>query len=432
MIKPYNHKSPFLHYTFALVFVGFVVVLLVSIFYKIEVVVSGNGRVVPLEKVQLVQSENLTRIKSIHATNGQFVEKGELLVELDTTQEFTNFQLLQLQERSLLAQKGRYEVFLNALNTQVSSTDASKDFASKFQKLGPIEQDQLILLQSELQDFKDEMVFLASRQQTVLASNQVTLSNQTETQKTLALASEKLAMTQSLFEKGVYSRSAFLEIETEIQAIEKTLNILSAEVLRGQAQAEEIAAEIAYSKTNKIQVLVSSINDLSLQLREIESKKIALMRAIATNRLHAPMSGHVANVANHTIGGIVEAGQTLLTIVPNQAVYIEAFFDNQNIGFLDVGQQANIKLAAFPAARFGFLKGEVLKISPDSIERSPDNWGYVVNIKPEKNHLMIQGQEYFIKAGMTAQIDVVTNHRPIIEYFLAPVWDVITNGLKEQ
>ena len=431
-MDPFNHKSPYIHYTLLLVGAGFVTALLISIFFQIEVVVSGAGRVVPVEKVQLVQSENLTRIKSIHVTNNQYVKKGELLIELDSTEEQSNFKTLQMQERTLIAEKLRHEVFLTVLMDKMTSTEAFQQFASLFQDYDDIERRQRSLLHSQMSDFKDEMRFLKARMETAMASKNISVTARNETSKQYALIRERLEMIESLFEKGVYSKSAFLDIQAEIQSIQKTMAVLSLEIQQGGAYVQEYIAELSYKKTNKKEELISKINDLSLRLQEIENSKIALLNAINTNILTAPMSGHVANLKNNTIGGIVDAGETLLMIVPNQGVYIEAFFNNENIGFLEVGQKANIKLAAFPAARFGYLEGTVNKISPDSIQQEGGAWGYKVNIKLAKSYLQIAGKGYPVKPGMTAQIDVVTSHRSIIEYFMAPVWDVLSNGLKEQ
>lgn len=425
-------RSAYLHYTFATVFGAFLFLLGLGTFYEIEVVVTGSGRVLPVGQVQLVQAENLARIKAIHVKNGEYVKKNQLLVELDSTQAQTDFDLLLLQERTLLAQQARNEIFLSIIENGGDISKASEKFSNSVVGSGSSERDQLKLLVSELRDFKNELYYIEKRKSTTVAAVGVVQSDKIETIKSLELTTQKYKMSRVLFEKGVYSRSSFLEIEAEIQAIQRSISIKTAEISRGLAQVEEFSAEIAYKKTNKAQILVSEINDIRIKLREIENTKEALLRAIRTNQLHAPMSGFVANLEKQTISGIVQASETIMTIVPDEDIYIEAFFVNRDVGFLEVEQQANIKLAAFPAARFGFLSGKVKKISSDSIERGTDNWGYLVQIVPQQDFLLIRDQKYRIRPGMTAQIDVVTNHRAIIEYFLAPIWEVVTNGLRDQ
>ncbi len=120
--------------------------------------------------------------------------------------------------------------------------------------------------------------------------------------------------------------------------------------------------------------------------------------------------------------GVVESGAELLRIVPTGLkVEIEGIFSNQDIGFMKVGQQANIRLDAYPSERFGFVRGQVSDIAADSTEVTEGQWRYFVRIKPDERYLQAGPDIFPLRPSMTATIDVTTDSRRIISYFFAPI-----------
>ncbi|MBT6188721.1 MAG: HlyD family efflux transporter periplasmic adaptor subunit [Tateyamaria sp.] len=98
----------------------------------------------------------------------------------------------------------------------------------------------------------------------------------------------------------------------------------------------------------------------------------------------SPVDGIIDQLSVYTIGGIVDAGQELMRVVPRDQSYeIEAIFPNTDVGFLAAGQRANIKLDAFPSERFGALAGTISNVSADAVEIDENVFGFVIRIKPE-------------------------------------------------
>ena len=134
-----------------------------------------------------------------------------------------------------------------------------------------------------------------------------------------------------------------------------------------------------------------------------------------------------------TIGGVAEAGTELLRVVPTEiAVEIEETFSNADIGFLAEGQQANIRLDAYPSERFGFLKAGVTDIAADSAEVADKQWAYIVRISPDQAFLTAGTDRFSLRPGMTATIDVTTDERRIISYFFAPIVRTIQDAMGER
>jgi hemolysin D len=179
-------------------------------------------------------------------------------------------------------------------------------------------------------------------------------------------------------------------------------------------------------------------------------------RAIAHSdllKLTAPVDGTVQQLTVHTIGGVVQAAQPLMVIVPAQhQVEIEAFVENKDIGFIHEGQAAEVKVETFDYTKYGTVKGKVSHVSRDAIDPSntaaidalqnkdkqkkdqekPKGAVYSVKILLDRKSMNIDGREVLLTPGMSASIEVKTGSRRIIEYFLSPLIQHSRESLNER
>ena len=165
---------------------------------------------------------------------------------------------------------------------------------------------------------------------------------------------------------------------------------------------------------------------LEEQLRTAERRVIAA-------QLTAPMDGVVDQLDVFTIGAVARGGEQILRVVPeDQDVEIEAIFTNNDIGFVEIGQQANINLDAYPSERFGFVTGVVSDVAADSTEATEGIWAFEVRITPEGSKLTNGSEQFTLRPGMTAAVDIITDQRRLIAYFFAPIVDTLSKSLGER
>ena len=92
--------------------------------------------------------------------------------------------------------------------------------------------------------------------------------------------------------------------------------------------------------------------------------------------------------------------------------------------------QANFNLDAYPSERFGFVTGVVSDVAADSTEAAEGVWAFEVRITPEGSKLNDGSEQFTLRPGMTAAVDITTDKRRLISYFFAPIVDVIQNALE--
>lgn len=430
--------SPTLHVTILFTMGVFIAILVMSFLFKVEVVARGEGRVVPISRVQVIQPEFSGRIAAIHVQNGMTVAKGDVLIELDPTEAKAELGKVQAEQVRLTIERARIDAMAAALALEPAAKDFLGAARSGFSLKGaladhPFAAEQRRLLDAELEDYLASLAQLAARQEANRKSEAVTLANIDRLAATMEIQAERLRNAEQLLQQGTTSRAAFLDVQQTFTELERQREVYFAEL-------DQKAAERAALESERRRTVADQRNTLAERKAQIEARLATLaedertaLRRVEAATLLAPTAGVVDKLSVFTIGGIAEAGTELLRVVPTDiAVEIEGTFSNADIGFLAPGQQANIRLDAYPSERFGFLKARVTDIAADSAEVADNQWAYIVRITPEQAFLTAGKDRFPLRPGMTATIDVTTDKRRIISYFFAPIVRTIQDALGER
>ena len=177
------------------------------------------------------------------------------------------------------------------------------------------------------------------------------------------------------------------------------------------------------------------------QLAEIETSAQALRHELvkATHadqrqRLTAPVDGTVQQLDVHTIGGVVTPAQPLMVIVPEEnRLEVEAWVENKDIGFVDAGQSAEIKVDAFPFTRYGIIDGEIVSLSKDSMLIEEVGYVYAARVKMAKTIMQVEnGRIVNLSPGMDVAVEIKTGKRRLIEFLLSPVLKAVGESGRER
>lgn len=149
-------------------------------------------------------------------------------------------------------------------------------------------------------------------------------------------------------------------------------------------------------------------------------------------RLTSPVDGSVQQLAIHTNGGVVTEAQPLMVIVPkDQPVEVEAMLENKDIGFVRPGQEVEIKVETFTFTKYGVVHGRVISVSEDAIEDERRGLLYSMRIQLGQGHIRVGSADVPLTAGMAISVEVKTDKRKVIEYFLSSLKQYANEGLDE-
>lgn len=349
------------------------VLLVWAAFARLDEVSAGTGKVVPSAREQIIQSLEGGILTELTVREGALVEAGQILARLDATRTESNLGESAARYRAALASAAR-------LAAEVNETE--------------------LIFPAELHDFP---LLIAAETRLYQSRRRWLEQTQAGIEQSLKLVEQELLLTRSLQDSGAAS---------------------NVEVLRLQRQQAELQLKLTELNT---QYLVQAREELAKASAEADLQTSVLRgRSDTLSRLthRSPVRGIVKDIAVTTIGGVIPPNGQLMQIVPvDDHLLIEARIAPRDIAFIHPGQQAMVKITAYDYAIYGGLAGEVVTISPDTLqdEVKPDVFYYRVYIRTEADFLQNKaGQRFAIVPGMIATVDIKTGNKTVLDYLLKP------------
>ena len=191
---------------------------------------------------------------------------------------------------------------------------------------------------------------------------------------------------------------------------------------------EQADLQINDTKTQYSAQINSKISENDTQLIEIESNLEKYQLSIAYQDITAPVSGYVNSISVNTIGETVTSAQELVTIVPDDtSVEMVCYVQNMDIADVEEGMTAEIKLEAYPYNKFDTISGTVKYISPSSFVSEQLGSVYLVKLEIENSN-----EEIHVISGLSGTVEIKTDKRTVMEYFLDPIIKGFGESLKEK
>jgi hemolysin D len=425
-----------------------------SYFGWLDIYAVAPGKVLPRGGSKVVQSLEAGRVVSIHAKNGGVVQRGDILIELD------NVELAS--ERDAQAHEN-----------EVASAEASRRRAviasARYWDMRPIQIDfganvgwevrrrEENVLEADLSELKSKAESLAAQYAEKAATREKLAATIAAREKVVELAKERVAIRETLDEKGVGARVQTIEALQQYQS-QIQLNIGD----RGELVETEAAMQSLHRKMNEN--ITQFIADQSQRLADAEHKRDHayddLMKAetkLSRALLRSSIDGTVQQLVVSSVGQVVSSGQVLLTIVPKDSeLEVEALVANSDIGFVKEGQPAVIKVDSFPFTRYGTLDGLVERVSRDAVdERAAMNLNDAANaakpqsvppagaiktqdlvfpttIKLSRNSVTVGENKIDLMSGMGVVVEIKTGQRRVIDYLMSPLREVVSQAAKER
>lgn len=353
--------------------IGLLALLIWAWIFKLEEVSQGTGKVVPTSKEQVIQSLEGGILTKLAVKEGDIVEKGQILAQLDPTRFASNVgeSASLLTASQATAARLRAEVNGGALNFPDSVLKEPK------------------LVREETQLYESRR---ANMQESIAGLKQA-----------LTLVQQELRMTEPLVAKGAASEVEVLRLKRQANDLQNQINDV-----RNQYYVQ---AREELSKAN---------TDVETQQQVIKGKSDSLDRTV----FKAPVRGVVKEIDVMTLGGVVPQNGKIMTIVPlDEQLLIEARISPRDIAFIHPGQEALVKITAYDYSIFGGLDGKVTVISPDTIrdEVKQDQFYYRVYIRTNTDKLYNKaGKSFAITPGMVSTVDIKTGQKTVLEYLLKP------------
>ncbi|RAU18408.1 HlyD family type I secretion periplasmic adaptor subunit [Nitrincola tibetensis] len=399
-----------------------ILLIIWSAFAPLDEVARGDGKVIPSQQLQIIQSLDGGIVEGILVREGEIVEPGQTLIKIDPTRFISSFRESRAQFLALSAEVAR----LRALTDGVEP-----DFSAELELEAP----EIVALErrlyfSNLEELSEQSgIFeqqLAQRQQDLREAR----AARDQYARSLSLSSRELDVTRPLLSSGAVSDVDIIRLEREVSNARGELNRAEAAISRASSAIEEARNKIREAQLNTSNKWRAQLSESRARLEALTEAETGLADKVTQTDIRSPVRGTVQRLFVNTVGGVVTPGRDIVEIIPlDDALIIEARIQPKDIAFIRPGQQAMIKFTAYDFAIFGGLIAEVQHISADTITDEKDNTYYLVRLQ---THTSGFADDLLIIPGMTTQVDIMTGKKTVLEYLLKPVLRATSQAMTER
>jgi hemolysin D len=427
--------SPTLRVTSALIALFLTTALVWSYVGKVDIIATAPGKVAIRGRTKVIQPYETGVVHAIHVADGDRVERGQVLIELDPTISTAD----KTRYTDQLAQARLDQARLKALLTP-GAADPFAGIAAPA--------DLMAAARARLEaEFSEQTAKLAKLDRAVAEKRAEEAGIDTEIAK-YAAALPLVQARVDIREWGLRTQfgNKIDYLQSQQQLVEMQHERVAEQKKRDEVEASlaELAAERSKTEAEFRRTVLTDLAKADRDAAEAGDELTKAEKRTDLLTLTAPVAGVVQDLAVHTLGGVVTPAQQLLRIVPTDGdIEVDAVVANQDVGFVEAGQEAEIKIDTFPFTRYGLIHGHVERISRDAVEEpqseqqrrqgsqaasdEPANVErasrlvYTARIALAEKGLVVDGKPVELAPGMAVTAEIKTGRRRVLDYLLSPL-----------
>jgi hemolysin D len=413
----------------------FIMAITWSMIGEIDIVATAQGKIIPSGRTKIIQPLEIGVVRYIHVEEGDWVDAGAPLIDLDPTATRADLERLEKDliystlDKARLRRLGQLGIMdrppaVVGLQLPVDLSKEAGDSAVQLQRS---------MLQSEWSEHLARAAALQSAIESRKADLAATRNEAKKLKGTLPLVTRRADAVKQMAEKNLGPEQLWLELEEERVKQQQDLAALENRILLVHASIREAEENYRALKSEFQRQQLSALAETERRIDQLQQERLKAVQKTKQQCLTAPVSGVVQQLDVHTIGGIVTPAQELMRIVPDsQALEIEAWVLNKDIGFVEEGQVAEVKVETFSFTRYGTIEARVIDVSNDAVTDEDKGLVYASRVEMEKPAIRVGSKLVNLSPGMAVTVEVKTGKRRLIEYLLSPLLRYKNESLGER
>ncbi len=413
--------------------------LLWAFLAKLDIVATAQGRLVPISYTKVVQPAEAGVVSEILVKDGDAVRAGQVLLRLDARLSNTD---LQAQGQDVAIKR----LTLARIAAELAATDTHTPNAPTFSPRAGNGSATLVAqvqaqYQARRQAYQDALAQETQSLEKARAELGAAQQVRSKLQQTLPLYEQSAQAFEKLKKEGFVGEVAandkqreWLEKSQDLKAQESTLLSLQAAITQSEKKLTSLRSSYQSQLENE---RMDTQTQLAKSAQELDKSTIRS----GMLEIRAPTDGVVKDLAVTSKNAVVQAGALLMNIVPQtEALQAEVLLANEDVGFVTVGQKAQVKVAAFPFTKYGLLQGSVKHVGADASDPKQNSspqaaaLTYRALVVLERQNLTgFDGSANLpLNAGMSVVVEIHQGRRTVMEYLLSPVMKVGSEAARER
>ena len=396
-----------------------VILLLFSAFFwmffsELDEVAVADGEVIPQGQVKVIQHLEGGIVTEILTKEGQRVSKGERLIQLRLGADRVRSSEIELQVDGLIIKRDRLQAELDKKTFSLPE-DVNPKILKIFQK-------EILTFENRKQQVRGKIRILeANARQKILEIKE--LENRIKgRENSLEFAFKRFQISKGLEKDNLATKMEVLDLENEYEQLKSEIIELKTSLQKAKeahTEAKQRAKALTLDFNREVSEELGLVEIALAQAREQLKTASELVKQTA---LLSPIDGVVKNLRQHTIGGVVQPGEAIMEVVPVRAtLVIETKLSPIDVGYVGVGQNAEVKIQTYDFLRYGSLNGVVKNVAADASTDFRGEPYFRVEIETDRNYLGKDVGALPITPGMQAEINIKTGKRSVFNYLLSPV-----------
>ncbi|HAS6087662.1 TPA: HlyD family type I secretion periplasmic adaptor subunit [Vibrio vulnificus] len=394
---------------------------------KLESAAIAYGDLSVSSQRQAIQHLEGGIVERLMIQEGDYVEKGQLLIQLSEQQSLSRLESLKGRFVHAVAKESRLKAEFNNTSEIVWESDLEKMAISN--TLLEAQQIQKKIFEARARYFESKLNIVHQ----TISGAKLELNNLKQTKKIererLSLIEEEILSNQTLVKQGFSGKSTLLQLKRLATEVRSTLSQLDRQTLTVQKRIDENQSRLE-------EMALERINEVAVELREAQNEIVSIREEYRVAQdiykrtgIRAPISGKVVNMKVFTEQGVIRSGETLLELVPDDdSLIVEARVSPQDIDLISPGLDARVRLTALNARIQEPLNGKVLTVSADKLSEQNKEDYYLARIALNDQ----DAQQHQLTAGMNAEVLILSRPRTPISYLLKPITESFNRAFREE
>lgn len=421
--------------------VMFACLILWAALADIDEVTHSEGQVVGSQRTQTIQNLEGGILRGIQVHEGQIVEKGTVLAQLDNemaesayrdalSKAIENRLAIMRLEAERRDEKPAFPEDLRGFLTRMLGKDVDNRTITRARQLL---RDQEQAWESRNSLLNSELQVLQAQYNQRIHEVEEQEAHKAQLEKSLKLASEQLNAAAELMRRKNFARMEYLRLEQNVVEQRGQLDMLLASIPKAKAAAEEAKQRIASRKAEQLANITDEITKRRIELNSLRETLSTGGDRVTRTELRAPVRGTIKQIYINTVGGVVKPGEPIMDLVPlDDTLLVEARVMPQDVAFLRPGQDVMVKVSAYDFGIYGGLEGKLESISADTIEDKRGEFHYLVKVRTQKTAITHNNETLPIIPGMMVTADILIGKKTVLDYLLKPILKAKQNALRER
>jgi len=392
---------------------------------ELDNVVRGSGKTVSEAQNQLVQSSEPGVIRTRYVSEGDFVEKGELLFDIDPVDAKT-----QLDQ----AQKRQSSLKIKAIRLQAEVDGTTPAFTDELIEASPAAvTTELALFRARLEDLGTKSAILEQRRLQKRNEIEELRIQYITAQNGLALIRQEIETIEPLVKSGLAPATRLIALQREEEASLGKANSAESGQKRIEAGLDELDEQLKAEQQSYVTSALTDLSAIEGEMAELAARIPALESRVERTSVRSPVDGVINRLNYVTADAYVSTGDVLLEIVPTGSdLIVETRIDPKDIAEIVIGQDVKISLTAYDPSKYGRIDGRVASISADALsDNQTGQQYYLVDVSIDGTLFEDDGREVTVLPGMVASIDVLSGKRTVLDYFWQPIAKTKDKALRD-